>query len=130
VDRTNPPSQYEREFVSEEILDFCRQGYWLVLPYAAVAEWPNLRVSPLGVVPQHERRPRLIVDFSFSNVNADTIPLAPKEAIQFGRALQRVLTTIVHADPRYGPVYLSKIDIADGFYSPTPAPCGVVVLRR
>jgi hypothetical protein len=42
--------------------------------------------------------------------------MAPKEAMQFGRALQRVLAKIVHADPRYGPVHLSKIDIADGFY--------------
>ena len=36
--------------------------------------------------------------------------------MQFGRALQRVLTTIVHANARYGPVYMAKIDIADGFY--------------
>lgn len=56
------------------------------------------------------------MDYSFSNVNNDTVPMAPKEAMQFGRALQRVLAKIVHADPRYGPVHLSKIDIADGFY--------------
>ena len=36
--------------------------------------------------------------------------------MQFGRALQRVLTQIVHADPRFGPPKLAKIDIADGFY--------------
>jgi hypothetical protein len=42
--------------------------------------------------------------------------MAPKEAMQFGRALSRVLTTIVHADQRYGPVFLSKINVADGFY--------------
>jgi hypothetical protein len=36
--------------------------------------------------------------------------------MQFGKALQRVFTTLVHADPRYGPVYLAKIDVADGFY--------------
>ena len=36
--------------------------------------------------------------------------------MQFGRALQRVLANVVQADPRYGPVFLSKIDIADGFY--------------
>ncbi|KAI2502316.1 hypothetical protein MHU86_12120 [Fragilaria crotonensis] len=36
--------------------------------------------------------------------------------MQFGKALQRLLSTIVHADQRYGPVYLAKIDIADGFY--------------
>lgn len=109
-------SKGEREFVSEEMLDFCSQGYWIVLPYDAVAEWQNLRVSPLGVIPQRDRRPRLIVDYSYSGVNADTVPLAPRGAMQFGRALQRVLTRIVHANPRYGPVHLAKIDIADGFY--------------
>lgn len=36
--------------------------------------------------------------------------------MQFGKALQRILTKLVHADPRYGPTWLAKIDIADGFY--------------
>jgi hypothetical protein len=106
----------EAQFVCEEILDFCQQGYWAVLPYDSVRHWTGLRISPLGVVPQRDRRSRLIVDYSFSGVNDDTVLLAPRESMQFGRALQRVLRTIVHADPRYGPVYLSKIDIADGFY--------------
>lgn len=104
------------EFVCEELVDFCRQGYWTVLPLDAVQQWPELRLSPLGVVPQRERRPRLIVDYTFSGVNQDTARLAPAEAMQFGRALQRVLTQIVHADPRFGPPKLAKIDIADGFY--------------
>ena len=106
----------ERAFVCEEILDFCSQGYWAVLPYSEVRLWKDLRISPLGVVPQRDRRPRLIVDYSFSGVNDETVAMAPKESMQFGRALQRVLAKIVHADPRYGPVCLSKIDIADGFY--------------
>ena len=85
-------SAYEdREFVFQEIMDFCTQGYWTVLPYEQVQDWADLRISPLGVVPQRDRRPRLIVDYSFSSVNADTVPLAPKEAMQFGRALDRVL---------------------------------------
>jgi hypothetical protein len=41
---------------------------------------------------------------------------APRESMQFGRALQRILTTLVHAHPRYGPVHMAKIDVADGFY--------------
>ena len=96
------------EFVCEELVDFCRQGYWTVLPLSAVEHWPSLRLSPLGVVPQRERRPRLIVDYIFSGVNGDTVRMAPKEAMQFGRALQRVLTQVVHADPRYGPPKLAK----------------------
>ena len=104
------------EFVCEELLEFCAQGYWVVLPLSAVQDWPGLRLSPMGVVPQRERRPRLIGDYTFSNVNQETVRLAPPEAMQFGRALQRVVTNIVHADPHYGPPYLAKIDIADGFY--------------
>ena len=68
------------------------------------------------MVPQRDRRPRLIVDYNFFGVNEDTVPLAPKEAMQFGRALQRVMAKIVHAEPHYGPVFMSKIDVADGFY--------------
>lgn len=104
------------EFVCAELLEFCQQGYWTVLPLSTVQDWPNLRLSPLGVVPQRDRRSRLIVDYTFSNVNQETVRLAPPEAMQFGRALQRVVTNIVHADPRYGPPKMAKIDIADGFY--------------
>ena len=96
------------EFVCEELLEFCAQGYWLALPLSEVQHWERLRLSPLGVVPQRDRRPRLIVDYTFSNVNQDTLRLAPPESMQFGRALQRVLTSIVHADPKYGPPHLAK----------------------
>ena len=105
----------DREFVFAEILDFRAQGYWTVLPYEQVRDWADLRRSPLGVVPQRDRRPRLTVDYSFSAVNDETIQLAPKEAMQFGRALERVLIKIVTSNDRYGPVHMAKIDIADGF---------------
>ncbi|KAI2494662.1 adenylate kinase [Fragilaria crotonensis] len=41
-------SQAEREFVCREMLDFCRQGYWVVVPYEAVRHLPNLRISAWG----------------------------------------------------------------------------------
>ena len=109
-------SRGEQEFVAQEMLEFCQQGYWLVVPYSAVVGLPGLCISPLGVVPQRDRRPRLIVDYTFSQVNADTVPMAPREAMQFGRAMQRIVDTIVRADKRYGPVHLAKIEFADGFY--------------
>ena len=77
-----------------------RATCWLVLPYHVLRHLPNLRISPMGVVPQHERRPRPIVDYSFSGVNQDTIHLAPCEAMQFGRALERLNAQVVHSDPR------------------------------
>jgi hypothetical protein len=36
--------------------------------------------------------------------------------MQFGRALERIITQVVHSNPRFGPVQFLKIDIADGFY--------------
>eukprot|EP00980_Cylindrotheca_fusiformis_P013602 scaffold3499_cov103-Cylindrotheca_fusiformis.AAC.1 len=70
----------------------------------------------MGVVPQHERRPRPIVDYSYSGLNAETVPLIPREAMQFGRTLERLLAHIVQSNPAYGPVHLMKLDIKDGFY--------------
>jgi hypothetical protein len=63
-------SAYEyQEFLREEMLDFVCKAFWMVLPYDRVKEIEalikRLRISPLGVVPQHERRPRIIVDYSF-----------------------------------------------------------------
>jgi len=103
-------------FLQKEIIAMMQKGQWVLLPYHLVKHLPNLRLSPLGVVPQRDRRPRVIVDYTYSGVNDDTLCLAPPEAMQFGHALQRILQTILHADPRFGPVYLIKVDIADGFY--------------
>jgi hypothetical protein len=76
----------------------------------------------MGVVPQRDRRPRTIVDYTFSFVNAETAPLAPRESMQFGHALHRILRKIRFANPVHGPVYLLKVDIADGFYRVYVAP--------
>ena len=65
---------------------------------------------------QRERRPSLICDYSFYEVNQDTHRIGPEEAMQFARELERLMYTIWHANPRFGPVYLGKVDLADGFY--------------
>ena len=36
--------------------------------------------------------------------------------MQFGHVLDRILCEILFTDPKLGPVYLMKLDIADGFY--------------
>jgi hypothetical protein len=45
----------------------------------------------------------------------DTMFMAPPEAMQVGKARWRILSAIVRSNPRLKPVYLSKVDIADGF---------------
>ena len=88
----------------------------LLTEFCHVRNLPNLRISPMGAVPQRERHPRIIVDYSFSNVNQEAEKGAPPEAMQLGQALNRILHHIVTVDPAEGPVYLSKLDLADGFY--------------
>ena len=103
-------------FLNEEFIDMINKGQWIVLPHSAVQHLPGLRVSPPGVVPQRERRPCWICDYSWWNINNDTLPLAAMESMQFGHALDRILREILLADPKLGPVYLIKLDISDGFY--------------
>jgi len=111
------PSANEHEpFLRQEMLEMCQRHQWMVIPYSLVRHEPTLRISPPGVIPQRNRRPRTIVDYTFSSVNADTAPIAPNEAMQFGKALHRILQTIFFADKRWGPVHLMKGDISDGFY--------------
>ena len=71
------------------------------------------------------------MDYTFCGVNDDTVTLAPSESMQFGRALERVLRKIRNANRRFGPTYMIKVDIADGFYrlfvaASTTAALGVV----
>jgi len=113
---SQPSAAHYLGFVEEEMVDFMRKGFWIVLPFDAVQHLPNLHISPLGVVPQRNRRPRLIVDYTFSGLNAATIKLAPPESMQFGRALDRVLLTVLEAPDAHGPTYLLKVDLSDGFY--------------
>jgi hypothetical protein len=115
-------------FLDEEMATMVSRGQWMVLPYSVVRDMTKLRVSPIGVVPQHERRPRTIVGYSYSRLNAETLLLGPSESMQFGRALPRVLQKIVHSDPQHGPVYMCKVDIADGFYRLHLAPGDIPAL--
>jgi hypothetical protein len=108
--------------------DMIDQCFWTVVPYHLVKHLPNLRLSPMGVVPQRDRRPRTIVDYSFYNINRDTVPIAPSEAMQFGRAFERILHKIHHANKKHGPVHLIKVDLSDGFYRVPLAPSHIPAL--
>ena len=77
------------------MFDYINMGYWTVLPYQAVRHLPTLRLAPAGVVPQRERRPRPIIDYSYYGTNAASVPIAPLHAMQFGQTLQRVLQRLV-----------------------------------
>ena len=48
----HPSAQAYIGFLEEDMSDMIRKGYWLVLPYELVKHLPDLRISPIGVVPQ------------------------------------------------------------------------------
>ena len=110
------------DFLEEEFIDMIKKGQWVILPASVALKLKGLRVSPPGVVPQRDRRPRWICDYTFSGVNPETVNVVPKEAMQFGHALDRILREILLADPEYGPVYQLKVDLSDGFYRGDLAP--------
>jgi hypothetical protein len=68
-------------FLSDEFVDMIQKGQWTILPYSIVKEFLQLCLSPPGVVPQRDRRPRWIVDYSFYNVNQETLPLIAEKTL-------------------------------------------------
>ena len=116
------------EFLRIEMGDMRKKGIFIVIPYDLVRHLDGLRLSPMGVVPQRNRRPRTIIDYSYSNINQATHKLTPQESMQWGRTLQRILWYIYYADRRHGPVMLSKTDLSDGFYQLHLSPSGALQL--
>ena len=104
------------DFLNEEFMDMIQKGQWVILPASVAVELEGLRLSPPGVVEQRGRRPRWICDYTWSQVNEDTLPLVALESMQFGHALERILRELLLANPAHGPAYLNKTDLSDGFY--------------
>ena len=103
-------------YLEQEMVDMVKKGYFALLPYRQIRGMEDLRLSHPAVIPQQNRRPRTIIDYTESEVNQSTVPLAHPEAMQFGRARDRLFHTLLTADPRHGPVYMFKHDVSDGFY--------------
>jgi hypothetical protein len=48
---------------------------------------PHLKLAPVGVIPQQERRPHPIMDYTCNGVNQSSLEVAPNQAMQSGQAL-------------------------------------------
>lgn len=82
----------------------------------------------LGVILQHNCYPGTIVNLSFHGDHADTIPLAPLEAMQSRKALPCIIQCLVQESPKYGPIHLIKVDNFNGFYQVHVKPHNVAAL--
>ena len=108
------------DFIREEMAEFIENKFWMVLPYELVKHFVEIMFSPAAIKEERDRKPRFLCDHSWDwgwpSVNDSTLEHSPHEAMQFGRTLLRLLFAIRHADPKFGPVRISKADIKDGFY--------------
>jgi hypothetical protein len=80
-----------QDFLRSKMVDMILCCQWIVLTYDLVKDLPpRLYLSPIGMVPQCDRRPQTIVDYTFYtfNVNAEICRLALEEAMRFGRVFQ------------------------------------------
>jgi hypothetical protein len=90
----------------------------------------NLKISPVAVVPQVNRRGRIILDLSFpvyqtidgvvtiqqKSVNESTVLTAPSQSVkEIGKVLPRLLQ-YMHDTPPGLHILFSKLDISDGFW--------------
>ena len=50
-----PSTRPYLHFLELDMADMITKGYWVVLPYELVKDIPNLCISPMGAIPQHER---------------------------------------------------------------------------
>ena len=103
-------------FLREEFASMVEKGQWVVLPYSVAKRLPGIRPSLPGLKVEQDRRPLWLGDYSCFKTYAETLPVACLSAIQYGRALDRLLREIVFADPSLGYVYLVKADVSNGFY--------------
>jgi hypothetical protein len=68
------------------------------------------------------------MEYSFTQVNQTSVPTAPFHSMQLGHTFQRMLQNIADVNPTYGPPYLMKLDLSDGYYRVPLAPHAVLQL--
>jgi hypothetical protein len=97
-----------KDFLMEDVLDYITKKFWVVLTYNAVKHYTHLKLAPSGVVPQRDRRPRPIMDYTFTGVNQASLPVAP-DSMQIGHTLQRIMQCLAYADPSHGSPQMLKL---------------------
>ena len=119
----------------EDIQYQVKAGFSQVVPWSDIQRLrpPHLKVSPVAVVPQKNRRGRIILDLSFPvyprsttrrrtqqplvpSVNDSTKKLAPDTPVrELGNVLWRIFDLMGRAT-QTDDIHFQKIDLSDGFW--------------
>ena len=92
-----------------------RAGHIALFPLRAVRHLPRLWLFPFTAIQQRGRKPCLLYDFSWSDLNEAVTQEAHKEAMRFGKSLYRLINCILATPPKLGPAFLNKVDLADAY---------------
>ena len=57
--------------------EFVEKVFWIVLPLEDAVGLDGLRLSPVGLIQQRDRRDCIVIDYTWSGVNDSTRRLAP-----------------------------------------------------
>jgi hypothetical protein len=109
--------------VHEDIQYQVDAGFCTIFTWAEIQNIrpENLKISPIAVVPQRDRRGRIILDLSFPVYPQDRKDKKPLQAgvnettAEIGQVFRRLLSLINEAEAGEV-VMLAKIDLSDGFW--------------
>ena len=105
----------EWDFMWMEILEQIISGYIVVFTIITLEDLPRLYISPVDVISQTERRPRMSYEFLWSGKNSIVGASISLKAIYFDLYLCRVLYFILEADPLFWTVYLCKVNLLGSY---------------
>ena len=101
---THASTDKEADFIRAELAKQMQAGNVDIFALEAANTLHNLWLYLVAVISQVGRRPYLIFDFTWSGINDVSNRLAPKEAMRFGGAPQRILKEVLTANPHLGTV--------------------------
>jgi hypothetical protein len=121
-------SKEAKECLNIETQDKIKGGYAKIIKWKDIKEKmpPNLKISPIAMIPHKSRKFRAILDLSFQmrikgkkmpSVNSATNIKAPQKSMaELGNVLLRIINAMAkHHNPNF-PFAFSKCDIKDGFW--------------
>ncbi len=117
------------DFLQEETREKVENHYARIVKWKDIKENlpPNLKISPVAMVPHKSKSFRCILDLTFKmkkqdgtfweSVNSQTTKLAPQETMtQLGTSIKRLVCTMANNFDMSAPFIFTKLDIKDGFW--------------
>ena len=103
------------DFFHLELIDQVQAGHITISPLATVSNLNKVQLTSIILIPQSNRPPRIIYDFTWSSRNTATDMLAPQEVMRFRNSLNPTIGRVIEANTALCPFHLSKLDLASTY---------------